>query len=131
MAKRSDVGAWGEALAARHLRAHGYLIRARNWRCGRGELDIVAERAQTIVFVEVRTRRSDAYGAPQESISAHKRATLIATAQAYLDQHDLRDAQWQIDVIAIELDQRNALMRLDHLECAIEAPSPKDSERPG
>jgi putative endonuclease len=122
MSERSDVGAWGEALAAKHLRAHGYTIRARNWRHGHGELDIVAERAQTIVFVEVRTRRSDAYGAPQESISPHKRATLIATAQAYLDQHNLRDVQWQIDVIAIELDQRNALRRLEHLECAIEAP---------
>ncbi len=114
------MGAWGEALAVKHLLANGYLIRARNWRHGHGELDIIAERGHTIVFVEVRTRRSDAYGAPQETISPHKRATLIATAQAYLEQHDLQDAQWQIDVIAIELDRRNALSRLDHLECAIE-----------
>jgi putative endonuclease len=120
MAKRSDVGAWGEALAARHLTERGYVVRARNWRHGHGELDIIAERDKTIVFVEVRTRRSDAYGRPLETISPRKRAALIATAQAYLDEHGLQDAQWQIDVIAIELDGRNAISRFDHIECAVE-----------
>jgi putative endonuclease len=130
MAKHCEVGKWGEALAAKHLLASGYLIRARNWRHGHGELDIIAERGQTIVFVEVRTRRSNAYGVPQESISPNKRARLIATAQAYLDQHGLQDAQWQIDVIAVELDQRNALVRLEHLECAIEATASQDGATP-
>ena len=120
MAKRSDIGAWGEALAARHLTERGYTVRARNWRHGHGELDIIAERDKTIVFVEVRTRRSDAYGHPLETISPRKRAALIATAQAYLDEHGLQDAQWQIDVIAIELDGRNAISRFDHIECAVE-----------
>ncbi len=120
MARRSDVGAWGEAIAARHLVERGYTLRERNWRHGHGELDIVAERGDAIVFVEVRTRRSDAYGRPQETISARKRAALIATAQAYLDAHDLHDVQWQIDVIAIELDSRNATSQLEHIECAIE-----------
>lgn len=120
MAKRRDVGAWGEAIAARHLTERGYVLRARNWRHDRGELDIVAERGDTIVFVEVRARRSDAYGRPQETISRRKRAKLIATAQAYLDAHGLQDAQWQIDVIAIELDQNNAAPQLEHIECAIE-----------
>lgn len=120
MAKRRDIGAWGEAIAARHLTERGYVLRERNWRHGHGELDIVAERGDTIVFVEVRTRRSDAYGRPQETISPRKRAKLITTAQAYLDAHDLQDAQWQIDVIAIELDARNTASRLEHIECAIE-----------
>ncbi|MFC1463367.1 MAG: YraN family protein [Candidatus Brachytrichaceae bacterium NZ_4S206] len=120
MAKRRDVGAWGEAIAAKHLAERGYVLRERNWRYGHGELDIVAERGDTIIFVEVRTRRSDAYGRPQETLSPRKRAKLIATAQAYLDAHDLQDAQWQIDVIAIELDERNATSQLEHIECAIE-----------
>ncbi|BCX02133.1 MAG: UPF0102 protein [Candidatus Roseilinea sp.] len=120
MAKRSDVGAWGEAIAANYLEQRGYTVRARNWRSGHGELDIVAERGETIVFVEVRTRRSDTYGRPEETISPRKRAKLIATAQAYLDEHGFHDAQWQIDVIAIELDARNATSQLEHIECAIE-----------
>lgn len=121
MAKRKDVGAWGEAIAARHLTQLGYVLRERNWRHDRGELDIIAQQGDTIVFVEVRTRRSDAYGQPQETISPRKRAKLIATAQAYLETHGLQDVQWQIDVIAIELDQRNAASRIEHIECAIES----------
>ncbi|MCS7054875.1 MAG: YraN family protein [Thermoflexales bacterium] len=120
MTKREDVGAWGEAIAAKHLTERGYVVRERNWRHGHGELDIVAQRGDTLIFVEVRTRRSDAYGRPQESISPHKRATLITTAQAYLEAHGLQDAQWQIDVIAIELDERNVASQLEHIECAIE-----------
>jgi putative endonuclease len=126
MATRSEIGAWGEAIATRYLGEHGYVIRDRNWRHGHGELDIIAERGDAqhrgeIVFVEVRVRNSDAYGTAQESVGVRKQAKLIETAQAYLQLHDLADAQWQIDVIAIELDGRNALKRLDHIECAISA----------
>ena len=120
--RRSATGALGEKIAADYLSGRGYTIRARNWRHGHGELDIVAERAGEIVFVEVRARRSDAFGTPQESVLARKQAKLIETAQAYLETHDLTDAQWQIDVIAIELDQSDALQRLDHIECAISQP---------
>jgi putative endonuclease len=122
MASRKDVGSWGEAIAAKDLATRGYVVRARNWRHGHGELDIIAEREGAIVFVEVRTRRSDAFGKPEESLTPRKRAALIATAQAYLDAHGLTDAPWQIDVIVIELDARNALSRLEHIEHAIEMP---------
>jgi putative endonuclease len=120
MAKRSEVGAWGEAIAAKRLAEQGYTMLARNWRSGHGELDIIAEHAGVITFIEVRTRRSDAYGAPEETITSRKRAKLIETAQAYLEAHALTDVQWQIDVIAIDLDHSNALLRYDHIECAIE-----------
>jgi putative endonuclease len=126
MARRSEIGAWGEAVAARHLAERGYTLRDRNWRHGHGELDIVAERPDCIVFVEVRTRRGDAFGAPEETITPRKQATLIATAQAYLDAHDLDDAQWQIDVIVIDMDARNVVKRLDHIECAISTGSLAD-----
>jgi Holliday junction resolvase-like predicted endonuclease len=52
-----------------------------------------------------------------------KQAKLIETAEAYLQAHDLEDAQWQIDVIAIEMDRRNAVTRLNHIECAISRPT--------
>lgn len=119
-AKRAEVGAWGEAIAARYLTERGYTVRDRNWRAGHGELDIVAEWAGVIVFVEVRTRRSDLFGSAEESITPHKRAILIETAQRYLDAHHLSEAQWQIDVIAIGLDERNAVSRLEHYESAVE-----------
>ena len=117
---RSEVGAWGEAIAVRHLEAQGYTVLHRNWRYGHGELDIVACKAELVVFAEVRTRTSDAFGTPEETISSRKRAKLIATAQAYLDEHGLNEAQWQIDVIAIVLDAKNAVQRLEQIEAAIE-----------
>lgn len=120
MAKRSEVGAWGEAIAAKRLAEAGHTVLARNWRKGHGEIDIITEHAGVITFVEVRTRRSDAFGAPEETITPRKRAKLIETAQAYLDANALTDAQWQIDVIAIDLGSDNALLRYDHIECAIE-----------
>ena len=104
----------------KHLQERGYVVLARNWRHGHGELDIVAQRDETIVFVEVRTRRSHAFGAPEETIRPRKQAKLIETAEAYLEARALADVQWQIDAVVIELDGRNNLTRLDHIEFAIE-----------
>ena len=74
--------------AAQYLAAHGYAIRARNWHCPLGELDLVTERDDQVIFVEVRTRQTDRLGTPEESITPAKRAKLIAAAQTYLDEHD-------------------------------------------
>lgn len=117
---RANIGQWGEAIATRHLESQGYTVLHRNWRHGHGELDVVACKAELVVFIEVRTRTSDAFGSPEETLSPRKRAKLIATAQAYLDEHGLGEAQWQIDVIVIELDAKNAVRRLEQIEAAIE-----------
>lgn len=123
MPARRETGTWGEALAARHLQTQGYLILARNWRAGHGELDIVAQLGDAYVFVEVRARHGDAHGAPEETLGPRKRRTLIATAQAFLQQAGAGadDASWRIDVIAIDLDERNAVRRISHIENAITA----------
>jgi putative endonuclease len=119
--RRSATGALGEALAAAHLLAQGYTVLARNWRpeTGRGELDIVARRENTIVIVEVRTRHGEAFGAPEESITPAKRAKLIQTGERYLQHHALDDADWRIDVIAVDLDAHNGVRRLTHHEHAV------------
>jgi putative endonuclease len=122
-ATRSDIGAWGEAIAARYLSEHGYSVRERNWRHGHGELDIIAATGDEIVFVEVRTRRSHAYGAPEETLRAAKQAKLIETAQAYLQEHGIEEVQWRIDVIVVEMDARQNVTRLEHIESAITQPS--------
>ena len=119
-ATKSEVGQWGEAIATKYLETRGYVVLARNWRHGHGELDIVTQQGEIIVFVEVRTRRSHAFGAPEETITPRKQAKLIETAEAYLEAHHLADVQWQIDAIVIELDGRNNVSRLDHIEFAIE-----------
>ncbi len=116
---RKQLGDTGEEMAARELMRRGYRVLERNWRCPEGELDLVAEQDGTLVFVEVRTRRGDRFGTPEESITPAKRAHLIASAQAYLQAHSL-DCDWRIDVIAIEMSSRGELLRVDMIENAIE-----------
>ena len=82
--RRAESGASAEALAARYLEAQGLAIVARNVRCRHGEIDLVARDGGTLVFVEVRLRRSSAFGGAAESITAAKRARLVAAARYYL-----------------------------------------------
>ena len=115
---RRELGQRGEDLAARHLSAKGYAIVARNWRCGTGELDLVAQEGNGLVFVEVRTRRGEEMGTPEESITPAKQARLIALAEAYVQAHDW-PGDWRIDVVAIEMDRRGRVLRLEQYENAV------------
>jgi putative endonuclease len=115
---RRGLGKRGEDLAAQHLVAQGYEIVARNWRCEHGELDLVAADGHCLAFVEVRTRRGQVMGTPEESITLAKQAKLVDLAQAYVQAHDW-PGHWRIDVIAIEMDRRGRLLRVDHYENAV------------
>lgn len=86
--ERAAAGAQAEQLAADFLAARGLAIVTRNFRRRRGELDIVARDGDTLVFVEVRLRRNAAFGGPAESITAAKRARLVAAAGLYLSRVD-------------------------------------------
>jgi putative endonuclease len=108
------VAVRGEALARRHLEGLGYRIRAQNWRAREGEIDLVAEDGQTLVFVEVKTRTGRAFGLPEDAVTRAKRRHLRDAAQAYLETHDLGEAPWRIDVIAIDLGPSGSALRLDH-----------------
>jgi len=104
---RGGLGEWGERLAAVYLRAKGYRVLARRWRAGRlGEIDLIALRGGTLVFVEVRTRSSRRFGTPEESLTPAKCRRLECLAEAYLTslpaQSRLRRALPRIDLIAIE-----------------------------
>ena len=120
-----SVGRWGEELAAGYLRQRGYLILERNARTPYGEIDLVASRDELggscTVFVEVKTRRTGAFGLPEEALTARKRAHLLAAARAYLQAHpDLSDA-WRIDVIAIRQMRIDETPEILHFENAISA----------
>lgn len=124
---RKTTGAHGEALAANYLRRHGYAIRETNWRCRLGELDIVAQQQQTLVFVEVRTRSSARLGSPEESVTTAKQRRLAGLAETYL--LFLESAgrpwtgPWRIDVVAVEIDRWSGMAKLNHLINAIEGAS--------
>jgi putative endonuclease len=117
---RQSLGRRGEQYAAQYLTNHGYVVRARNWRCPVGEIDLVTEKDGVLIFVEVRTRRSDRLGTPEESITPAKRARLIAAAQTYLDEQGQADRDWRIDVVAIEIGSHSEVRRCTLIENAIE-----------
>ena len=118
---RQSLGRRGEQLAADYLDAQGLQILARNWRFhGLGEIDLVAQDGDSLVVVEVRTRRSHTFGSPEESITPAKQARLAALAAAYQD-----EVQWpgplRIDVVAVVVASDGRLERLSHLRNAVGA----------
>ena len=116
--ERIALGARGEVAARTYLQRRGYAIEATNYRCRWGEIDIVASQGGVLVFVEVRTRRGDAFGSPQESITPRKRERLVLAAQHYLQEHSV-EPHWRIDLVAIEADGRGVVRRIQHIENAV------------
>ncbi len=120
MAEKDELGRRGERIAERALIGRGYRILDRNWRCREGEIDLVARDGDALVFVEVKTRSSDAFGHPFEAITAAKLARLRRLASAWLAAGGRRAAigsagRIRIDAIAV-LAPRDAPATLEHLE---------------
>ncbi|SRR5579885_2713179 len=118
---RRRLGNAGERLAAERLRQAGYIIRMLNYRCPAGEIDIVAEEGGDIVFVEVKTRRGDAYGLPEEAVTPAKQRKLIAAAQTYLEANGCAHASWRADVVAVALTSAGKLQEVRLYRHAISA----------
>jgi len=96
---RRALGAEGEARAANFLARRGYRIEARNVRAGGVEIDLVATRGRLIAFVEVKTRRSGAFGPPELAVDAAKQRRLVRAAAAWLSEHRGRARQVRFDVV--------------------------------
>lgn len=117
--KRKETGILGEKLARDFLRKRGYRILEANYRCPRGEVDLVAEHKDFLVFIEVRTKRSRDFGTPEESITQTKMEHLRTVASYYLQTHQNLPQLWRIDVVAVELDQRGKPSRMELIENAV------------
>ncbi len=116
------LGARGEAAAARYLRRQGYTIVARQARAGFGELDLVAVDRGVVVFVEVKTRRSDQAGHPAEAVDLRKQRRLARAALAFLRQHRLLEHPVRFDVVAIAWPARARRPVIEHIPHAFEPP---------
>ncbi len=103
MDDRPALGGRGEDLAARFLSKQGYRILERNYRTPLGELDLVARHRDCLVFIEVKTRRTARFGAPQEAVHPAKQEKLRTLAEYYLQQQGLEDAAVRFDVVAVRL----------------------------
>ena len=123
--RRKTTGARGETIAVDYLRREGYGIVDTNWRCRRGEIDIIARDGATLVFVEVRARSSARLGSPEESVTPAKQRRLAELAQTYLMFLEAAGrpwtGPWRIDVVALEVNSKTAALRkLNHVINAVE-----------
>jgi putative endonuclease len=100
--KTQAFGRWGEETAAAYLEAKGYTILARNFHTAHGEIDIVASKAAGLIFIEVKTRSSNTFGYPEDSVTQRKQAHLLSAASDYIQTHPESGESWQFDLIAIE-----------------------------
>jgi putative endonuclease len=98
---RRELGLAGEDLAARWYRAHGYRLLDRNWRCRRGEIDLVVAKGRTVVFCEVKARSSLAFGSPAEAVTPEKQRRIRGLATAWLGERGVRPRQVRFDVAAV------------------------------
>ncbi len=106
MAAHNDTGKQGEALATEFLRAAGYEILELNWRSGKAELDIIAREKETLIFIEVKTRSSAWFGAPEEYVTPKKEKLMWRAAGAYMEKVS---HEWEVrfDIISIILPKNN------------------------
>lgn len=106
---RQGLGRTGERLASEELIRQGYRILERNVRCSYGEIDLIAEDGEDLVFVEVKTRRGNAYGLPEEAVTLRKQQKLVQVATWYLDLHQCMERSWRIDVVAVQMSTQGKL----------------------
>ena len=100
-----DLGKSGENIALNYLKDNKYEIIARGYRLFRGEIDIIASDQKTLVFVEVKTRKSTDYGFPEESVTPSKQQQIRKIAQGFLAKNNLQDVECRFDVISLYFDE--------------------------
>ncbi len=108
---RRKKGAQGEDLAARYLSRKGFRILERNYRFERGEIDLIAEDGDELVFVEVKARRSKSYGEPEDAVTPQKEEQIKKTAEGYLFEHQIEDRPCRFDVVSILFSNGKAEIR--------------------
>ena len=99
----SKKGAHGEDLAAARLKKAGYVILERNYRCPAGEMDIIARDGDVLVFVEVKSRCSRAFGEPEDSVGPDKQRRLTKISLQYLNRKGLQDEKCRFDVVSVKV----------------------------
>lgn len=116
------LGLRGEDVAARHLRRLGYKIVARSHRDRIGEIDLVAVDGRTVVFVEVKTRRSASAGHPAEAVDEPKQRRLARLALSFLRRHDLLEQPARFDVVAVTWPDDRSSPQVLHIKNAFPSP---------
>jgi putative endonuclease len=103
--KKIKLGAKGEDIAVHYLKSRGYRILERNYRVRLGEIDVIAEQGDDLVFIEVKTRSDNLFGSPFESVTLQKQKQLSKVALEYISKHGCHNRSARFDVVGIELHE--------------------------
>ncbi|MDO8581781.1 MAG: YraN family protein [bacterium] len=114
ISRNRSFGDRGEALVCDYLKKKGYRIREKQWRSKVGEIDVIAEKGGVFVFVEVKTRQSNAFGYPEEAVTERKRQHLMRAAELYCQLKNIEKPR-RIDVVAVIIGG-NDLPLFEHFE---------------
>ena len=114
MAAHNELGKWGEALAAEFVEQQGYEILERDWKSGHHDLDIIARDEDTLVIIEVKTRRNRLFGDPEEAIDYKKRLSLQSAINHYVKSHRIK-IPMRFDVISI-VGMIGSTPEIDHIK---------------
>ncbi|GIG62847.1 UPF0102 protein [Longispora fulva] len=117
VAAKDAVGRYGERVAARFLVDAGMAVLDRNWRCGEGEIDIIARDGDALVICEVKTRRGDSHGSPAEAVTAAKVAQVRRLAKYWLAHSGLSTVEVRFDVVCVR-PRRSGPATVEHLRGA-------------
>jgi len=117
--QRLDLGNYGEQLALKKIKRLGYKKIIRNYRCPLGEVDLIARDGDTLVFIEIKTRKEKSIGYAKEAVDARKQQQLSKAALAYMKSNDCSDARARFDVVAINL-RRNSAPQIEVVKNAFE-----------
>ena len=113
-----NIGKFGEDVASKYLKDKGYKIKERNYRTFLGEIDIICEYKGNIIFVEVKTRRSDKFGCPEEAVNFIKQRKIIKNALCYLSKYHLWEKNCCFDVILISVSSHKDIKKIKHISNA-------------
>lgn len=102
--RRLSLGKTGEDLAVRHLRAHGYRVLERNFRCAQGEIDLIARQGDCLVFVEIKTRRGGPMGEAKAAVDERKQRRISQVALRYLKECGQIEVRSRFDVVAVIME---------------------------
>lgn len=116
--QRKSLGVRGEDMAVDFLEKKGYTILCRNYRCRSGEIDIIARRKKILSFIEVKTRRTRAFGTPQEAVTPRKQHKIGRVALDFLQRHKLENQPARFDVVAVDFSCGDGL--IEFIENAFE-----------
>lgn len=110
--RKQEIGQKGESVAVRYLKKQGYKIIERNYRSKAGEIDIIAREKRTLVFVEVKTRRSRSFGSPKWAVTPKKQKAISMAALYYLKMTDQTNVDARFDVVSILARGEDTLIEL-------------------